>query len=56
MLGQDQGDCTVIVIKQLVVLDFPYDETSYFGNPCSPLFGALVFFIPFVILGAFIRK
>jgi len=53
MQGQDQDDCTIIVIKQLLVLDFPYDETSYFGNPCSPLFGALVPYIPFVILGAF---
>ena len=52
--GQDQDDCTILVIEQLLTLDFPYDQTSYFGNPCSPLFGALIPYIPFVAVDAFL--
>jgi len=51
--GQDQDDCTILVIRQLLAFDFPYDQTSYFGNPCSPLFGALIPYVPFVAIGLF---
>ena len=51
--GQDQDDCTILVIEQIFRLDYPYDQTSYFGNPCSPLFGALVPYMPFVAIGAY---
>ena len=34
--GQDQDDCTIIVVRQLLAFELP------FGYPCSPLFGALV--------------
>jgi hypothetical protein len=51
--GQDQDDCTIIVVRQLLAFEFPYDQTSYFGNPCSPLFGALVPYVPFVASGLF---
>lgn len=53
MQGQDQDDCTILVIEQIFRFDYPYDQTSYFGNPCSPLFGALLPYMPFVAVGAF---
>jgi hypothetical protein len=54
MMGQDQDDCTILVAKQILLLDFPYDQVSYFGNPCSPLPGAIIPYLPFVALDAFL--
>jgi hypothetical protein len=54
MRGQDQDDCTILVAKQLLALDFPYDQLSYFGNPCSPLPGAVIPYLPFVAVNAYL--
>jgi len=51
--GQDQDDCAIIVVRQLLAFELPYDQTSYFGNPCSTLLGALVPYVPFVAFGLF---
>jgi len=40
--AQDQDDCTIIVVRQLLAFEFPYRQMAYFGNPCNPLFGAVV--------------
>lgn len=52
--GQDQDDCTILVAKQLFQFDFPYDERSYFGNPCSPLPGAVLPYAPFALTDLFL--
>jgi hypothetical protein len=52
-LGQDQDDCLIQGSLALAAGKSPYEETTYFGNPCSPLFGAIVPYVPFVLLGVF---
>ena len=52
-LGQDQDDCLIQGSLALASGKSPYEETTYFGNPCSPLFGAIVPYVPFVLLGVF---
>jgi hypothetical protein len=53
MLGQDQDDCLIQGAGALLDLRNPYLEPTYFGNPCSPLPGAIVPYLPFVALGVF---
>ena len=49
MQGQDQDDCTILGVNALLSGEHPFDTPSYFGNPCSPMVGALIPFIPFVV-------
>jgi hypothetical protein len=49
MQGQDQDDCTILGVNALLSGEHPFDTPSYFGNPCSPMVGALIPFVPFVV-------
>jgi hypothetical protein len=51
MGGWDQDDCLRLGIENLIQGQNPYSDKSYFGNPCSPGFGAFVIYLPFVIAG-----
>lgn len=52
-LGQDQDDCLISGSIALLRFENPYLEPTYFGNPCSPLPGAILPYVPFVALGVF---
>jgi len=51
MGGWDQDDCLILGVENLLEGQNPYADRSYFGNPCSPGFGALALYLPFVVLG-----
>lgn len=53
MGGWDQDDCLKLGIENLLQGQNPYSDRSYFGNPCSPGFGAFVIYLPFVVAGVF---
>ena len=49
MQGQDQDDCTILGVNAILSGENPHAKPSYFGNPCSPLLGAIIPFIPFAL-------
>jgi hypothetical protein len=51
MGGWDQDDCLILGVNNLFTGDNPYKDSSYFGNPCSPGFGALAIYAPFIAVG-----
>jgi hypothetical protein len=51
MGGWDQDDCLKLGVENLIQGQNPYRDRSYFGNPCSPGFGAFVIYLPFVLAG-----
>ena len=53
MGGWDQDDCLKLGIENLLQGQNPYSDRSYFGNPCSPGFGAFVIYLPLVVAGVF---
>lgn len=53
MQGQDQDDCLVQGGLAILGGGNPYLEQTYFGNPCSPLPGSLLAYLPFVAMGVF---
>lgn len=53
MGGWDQDDCLKLGIENLLQGQNPYSDKTYFGNPCSPGFGAFVIYLPFVAAGVF---
>lgn len=50
MRGSDQDDCVIIGASQLLSLNHPYVQKSYFCNPCSPGLGMLLLYAPFVLV------
>ncbi len=53
MKGSDQDDCVILGAKDLLNLQHPFDNVSYFGNPCSPGIGLLWIYVPFVYIGLY---
>lgn len=49
--GSDGDDALMIAASALLQGDFPYQQLTYLGNPISPLPGAVILAIPFVLLG-----
>ena len=49
MQGQDQDDCTILGVNAILSWENPHAKPSYFGNPCSPLLGAIIPYIPFAL-------
>ena len=51
MQGQDQDDCTILGVNAILSGTNPHANPSYFGNPCSPLLGAIIPYVPFALSG-----
>lgn len=51
MGGWDQDECLVLGVENLIAGNNPYLDLTYLGNPCSPGFGALLLYFPFVLVG-----
>jgi hypothetical protein len=49
--GSDRDDAANLATNRLLDGEYPYRELTYLGNPVSQLPGALVFAVPFVLLG-----
>jgi hypothetical protein len=49
--GSDCDDALNIAVTELIRGHYPYYLKTYFGNPISPLPGAVLLAIPFVLLG-----
>ena len=50
--GSDADDALVVAVGELLRGHYPYTPSTYLGNPISPMPGAVIFAIPFVVLGA----
>jgi len=53
MRGSDQDDCVVLGVLRLLAGQNPYQDLSYYGNPCSTGFGVLLYYLPFVLFNAY---
>ena len=51
--GSDADDAMITAATELVTGHFPYYHPTYLGNPISPLPGAILLSLPFVLLGVF---
>lgn len=51
--GWDQDDCLFLGVENLFRGVNPYQDLTYLGNPCSPGFGALALYFPFIVAGIF---
>lgn len=49
--GSDRDDALNVAVNALLAGQYPYDRTTYLGNPVTPLPGALLLATPFVLLG-----
>ncbi|MBD0319092.1 MAG: hypothetical protein ICV87_02080 [Gemmatimonadetes bacterium] len=49
--GSDRDDALNLAVRALLRDGMPYRERTYLGNPVTPLPGALVLAMPFVLLG-----
>lgn len=49
--GSDGDEALMIAATDLLQGRFPYYQQTYLGNPISPLPGALILAVPFVLLG-----
>lgn len=49
--GNDRDDALNLAAEQILSLQYPYSVRTYLGNPISPLPGAVLLALPFVILG-----
>lgn len=49
--GSDNDDALTIAAQQLLAGHYPYEVRTYLGNPISPLPGAIILSLPFVLLG-----
>ncbi len=49
--GNDRGNALNKAAEQILSLQYPYAVRTYLGNPISPLPGAILLAVPFVILG-----
>ena len=49
--GSDRDDALNIAAGELLHGSYPYYRTTYLGNPISPLPGALLLAVPFVLFG-----
>ena len=50
--GSDSDDALNVAVNELMHGRYPYYPTTYLDNPISPLPGAVLFAIPFVLLGS----
>jgi hypothetical protein len=51
MRGSDRDDALLEATAALLRGEFPYSRPTYLGNPITPLPGALILAIPFVLVG-----
>jgi hypothetical protein len=49
--GSDSDDALTIAASELLQGEHPYSRLTYLGNPISPLPGAVLLAVPFVLLG-----
>ena len=49
--GSDGDDALNIAVRELLHGRYPYYQTTYLGNRLQPLPGAVIFAVPFVLLG-----
>jgi hypothetical protein len=49
--GSDRGDALRVSASALLHGHYPYDATTYLGNPITPLPGAILLATPFFLLG-----
>lgn len=49
--GSDSDDAMDLAVRELLRGRYPYSPTTYLGNPISPLPGALLLAVPFVLIG-----
>jgi hypothetical protein len=49
--GSDRDDGLNLAVTELLHGRYPYDRPSYLGNPISPLPGAIILALPFVVMG-----
>jgi hypothetical protein len=54
MMGSDQDDCIISGVTQLLQFSHPYVIKTYLNNPCSPGLGALLLFLPFILIKSYI--
>lgn len=50
-LGSDRDDALNMAVQALLHGEHPYRQPTYLGNPVTPLPGALLLALPFVLLG-----
>ncbi len=50
-LGTDADDALITAVTELLNGRYPYHLSTYLGNPISPMPGAVLLAIPFVVLG-----
>lgn len=50
--GSDADDALVVAVGELLRGHYPYTQSTYLGNPISPMPGAVILAIPFVLIGA----
>jgi hypothetical protein len=50
--GSDGDDALNIAVTELIHVRYPYYPPTYLGNPISPLPGAVLLALPFVLLGS----
>jgi hypothetical protein len=51
MRGSDRDDALLDATSALLRGEFPYSRPTYLGNPITPLPGALLLAVPFVLAG-----
>src|SRR5689334_12248535 len=51
MRGSDRDDALLDATAALLRGEYPYSRPTYLGNPITPLPGALLLAIPFVVIG-----
>lgn len=49
MRGSDRDDALVVAASALLHGRYPYDQPTYLGNPITPMPGALLLAVPFVL-------
>ena len=49
--GSDRDDALNVALQALLAGHYPYDVTTYLGNPPTPMPGALILALPFYLFG-----
>jgi len=49
--GSDRDEALTLAATELINMRYPYHPKTYLGNPITPLPGAVILSIPFVLLG-----